>query len=396
MIPPRVISLFSGVGTFDYGFHQAGWETVYLCEWDAKAREVLSARFPGVPLTNDVRDIKGADLPDAECIMFGSPCQDLSVAGKRGGLDGERSGLFREAIRIIREKREATNGLHPTFALWENVPGAFSSNAGRDFAAVVWEFLNCGARDVSWRVLDSQFFGVPQRRRRIFLVADFGGERAREVLFESEGVRGHPQKGRKAGKAVAADAGQGAEGDGRDAVSVDATLTASCGQGSPRGDGADNLIPVVARCQTTRNQRNDAETENLLPVAFDCKASVQRELMCGAISSTLEAQDKVAIVYKYGEGQSQRIQVNPRVSPTLGIAGGDAGGGGQKSAGLYAFPPAYRVRRLTPEECEALQAMPRGWTDVNGMADSHRYRFMGNGGTSLVLKWLAERMGRAL
>lgn len=118
---PRVISLFSGAGTFDHGFHLAGWDTVYLCEWDEKARQVLQARFPGVPITNDVREVNGAELPDAECIMFGSPCQDLSVAGKRGGLEGERSGLFMEAIRIIREKREATNGRYPTFALWENL-----------------------------------------------------------------------------------------------------------------------------------------------------------------------------------------------------------------------------------------------------------------------------------
>lgn len=191
--PPRVNSLFSGVGTFDHGFALAGWETVSLCEWDAQARRVLQARFPGVPLSTDVRTVMGAELPHAEALMFGSPCQDLSISGRsaRAGLEGDRSGLFREAIRIIQEQREATDGQYPTFALWENVPGALSSNRGRDFAAVLRAFLELGAHDLAWRVLDAQHFGVPQRRKRLFLVADFGGERAQHVLFEPEGLRGH-------------------------------------------------------------------------------------------------------------------------------------------------------------------------------------------------------------
>lgn len=161
----------------------------------------------------DISKINGAEIEPVDIITFGSPCQDLSVAGKRAGLDGTRSGLFMEAVRIIREMREATNGQYPTFALWENVPGAFSSNKGEDFRIVLeelikiaepsaampevppfgWAYADSYSGDgwsLAYRVFDAQYWGVPQRRRRIHLVADFRGQRARQVLFEREGLRG--------------------------------------------------------------------------------------------------------------------------------------------------------------------------------------------------------------
>ena len=154
------------------------------------------------------------DAPFVDCITFGSPCQDLSVAGKRAGLAGARSGLFMEAVRIIKEMRRASGGLYPTFAVWENVPGAFSSNGGEDFRCVLEELARIQETDVSisrpekgkwakagvicgdgwsiaWRTLDAQYWGVPQRRRRIALVVDFGGQRAGEILFERTGVSGN-------------------------------------------------------------------------------------------------------------------------------------------------------------------------------------------------------------
>lgn len=332
---PRVISLFSGAGTFDHGFHLAGWDTVYLCEWDEKARQVLQARFPGVPITNDVREVNGAELPDAECIMFGSPCQDLSVAGKRGGLEGERSGLFMEAIRIIREKREATGGRYPTFALWENVVGAFSSNGGRDFAAVIRAFLHGGARDVSWRCLDAQYFGVPQRRRRIFLVADFGGERAREILFESESLRGHSQ-------------------------------------------------PLPER----RGQDSEAATRDFV---YFRKVS-HSQYTSSVLDSTLLARDArdfgdvVAEPFAF-DWASSYVHVTQGVSPTLLAT---------TPEGRVGVNDGYRLRRLTPTEYERLQGMPDGWGDVPGIGEKDRYRFMGNGGAAPVLRWIAGRMGAAL
>lgn len=162
----------------------------------------------------DITKIQNA--PFVNCVTFGSPCQDLSIAGKRAGLSGERSGLFMEAVRIIKEMREQSEGLYPAFAVWENVPGAFSSNKGEDFRAVLEElarieepevsiprpengkwakagFIAGNGWSIAWRTFDAQFWGVPQRRRRIAVVVDFGGQRAGEVLFERTGVSGNPE-----------------------------------------------------------------------------------------------------------------------------------------------------------------------------------------------------------
>lgn len=167
----------------------------------------------------DITKIHGDQIEPVDCITFGSPCQDLSIAGRRAGLAGERSGLFMEAVRIIKEMRSSTNGLYPTFAVWENVPGAFSSNGGEDFRAVLEELAHVEQPDASiprpsgrggrwnkagaiagngwslaWRQLDAQYWGVPQRRKRIALVADFGGQRAAEILFERTGMSGNPDE----------------------------------------------------------------------------------------------------------------------------------------------------------------------------------------------------------
>lgn len=164
----------------------------------------------------DITKIHGEQIEPVDCITFGSPCQDLSIAGRRAGLAGGRSGLFVEAVRIIKEMRKATNGMYPTFAIWENVPGAFSSNGGEDFRVVLEELARVEQPDASiprppmggrwskagaiagngwslaWRQLDAQYWGVPQRRKRIALVADFGGQRAGEILFERTSLSRHP------------------------------------------------------------------------------------------------------------------------------------------------------------------------------------------------------------
>lgn len=188
--------LFAGISGFGVGFEPAGIETRWRVEIDDAPRSVLAYRYPEAPLLRDVRECGAHNLERVDVITFGSPCQDLSVAGRRAGLDGTRSGLFYEAIRIVRE-------LQPDFAIWENVPGAFSSNAGRDFAAVLCAFRECGARDVAWRTCDAQYDGVAQRRQRVFVVADFRGERAGEILFERACLCGHPAPGRQAGAGVA-------------------------------------------------------------------------------------------------------------------------------------------------------------------------------------------------
>jgi len=200
----KVLSLFSGVGGFDLGLENAGMETVFQCEWDKHATKILERHWPDVPRWGDISTLTGRHIldhaPVIDVVAWGSPCQDLSVAGKRAGLKGERSGLFHEGIRIIKEIRELTNGKYPRISVWENVAGALSSGAGADFGQVLYEMDEAGACFSEWRLLDAQYFGVPQRRRRVFVVSVFDSataERCRNPLLPvSEGVRWNPSQGR--------------------------------------------------------------------------------------------------------------------------------------------------------------------------------------------------------
>lgn len=206
-------SLFAGVGGFDIGFDNAGWECGFQVEWDKHCQQVLTHHWPEVPKWWDVSEVNGAELPPVDLITFGSPCQDLSLAGKRAGLmEGSRSNLFFEATRIIKEMRDATNGQFPKWAIWENVAGAFSSNKGADFDAVLQEMVNIGGHHVEWHCMDAQFYGVPQRRRRVFVIACFDSailERSGEALLPvGEGRRRNTSSRNKARKAIASTPGE--------------------------------------------------------------------------------------------------------------------------------------------------------------------------------------------
>ena len=173
----KVLSLFSGVGGFDLGLERAGMQTVFQCEWDKHATKILERHWPDVPRWDDVSTLTGAHVlqhaPVIDVVAWGSPCQDLSVAGKRAGLGGERSGLFYQGIRIIKEIKGLTNGQYPRISIWENVAGALSSSDGADFGEVLYEMDEAGACFSEWRMLDAQYFGVPQRRRRVFVISVF-------------------------------------------------------------------------------------------------------------------------------------------------------------------------------------------------------------------------------
>lgn len=232
----RLLSLFDGSAGFPLAAAQCGIEPVMASEVEPYPIAVSHSRFPRMLHLGDVARIDGRKITPVDVITFGSPCQDLSVAGKRAGLkhaergdeETTRSGLFMEAIRIIKEMRDATNGRYPTFAVWENVVGAFSSNKGEDFRIVLEEFVSVvepsaempapdkgkwpyadayvgDGWSVAYRTLDAQYWGVPQRRRRIYLVADFRGERASKVLFERDGLRGYPAQGGTQGETPATD-----------------------------------------------------------------------------------------------------------------------------------------------------------------------------------------------
>ena len=211
-------SLFDGSGGFPLGGLISGIAPLWASEIEPFPIRVTTKRLPQMKHYGDVSAQNGANLPPVDIITFGSPCQDMSVAGKRSGLDGERSSLFYQAVRIVKEMRCKTNGKYPRFVVWENVQGAFSSNKGEDFRAVLsslckikredyavpelpngkWDNAGCiMAEDFSlaWRLFDAQYWGVPQRRKRIYLVADLDGGSAGKILFESEGVSGYTSQG---------------------------------------------------------------------------------------------------------------------------------------------------------------------------------------------------------
>ena len=240
-------SLFDGIGGFPKSATYHGIEPVWASEIEPFPIAVTKKHFPNMKHLGDITKINGAEIEPVEIITGGSPCQDLSVAGKREGLAGERSGLFMDQARIVKEMRandkkkgKTGKSIRPRFMVWENVPGAFSSNGGEDFRAVLEETARIADETVTiprprndkwntagvimgrsfsiaWRVLDAQYWGVPQRRRRIFLVADFAGHSAGEILFKCESVSGDIEESRKTREEVAAGIGAGTE----DAIGFD-------------------------------------------------------------------------------------------------------------------------------------------------------------------------------
>lgn len=255
-------SLFDGIGGFPFAGEIAGIKPVWAAEVEPLCVAVTKRHFPDMLHFGDVSKLNGADLPPVDIITFGSPCQDLSVAGERKGLkhkkngDSEttRSGLFFDAVRIIYEMREATNGQYPTFIVWENVPGAFTSHSGRDFRAVLEQitktdipmprsgrWANAGVVrseriHAAWRVLDGQYWGVPQRRKRIYIVGSFGSNSAEKILFKRDSVRGYLTPRRETGQKTTADIRKS---------------TAECSPAQSgiifdaRGNGDGNTVPTI-------------------------------------------------------------------------------------------------------------------------------------------------------
>ena len=214
-------SLFDGSGGFPLAAIFCGIKPIWASEVEPFPIRVTQKNLPQVKHLGDIKEIDGSKIEPVDIISFGSPCQDLSIAGKREGLEGKKSNLFYVAIRVIKEMRCKTNGKYPRYLLWENVPGAFSSNKGEDFRSVLEEITRIKDSrvklprpkkwkksgeilgdnfSITWRVLDAKYFGVAQRRRRIFLVADLDGESAREILFEQKILSGNTSKSKEKGK----------------------------------------------------------------------------------------------------------------------------------------------------------------------------------------------------
>lgn len=334
----RLGSLFSGVGGFDLGLERAGMTVAWQAETDLKAAAVLAGHWPDVPNLGDVAGVEAP--PDVDLICGGFPCQDISVAGTRKGLKGDRSGLWYEFARII-------EGSRPRWVLIENVAGLLSSNRGRDLGAIL---ATLGDSGYGWayRVLDSQYFGVPQRRRRVFIVANLGnGTCPRQVLLECEGGPGDSEAGGEEGEADT----RGVEGGPDVGRRGEFVGTLKAAQGGPDDTDAQNGHLIVA--QKTHRGRGAEHGDPDLWQRRD-------------VSHTLNTHDDTG---------------GPGRSPTL-VVGFDA---------WHTQVEGVGVRKLTPLECERLQGFPDGWTD-NGQADTHRYRQMGNAVTVPVVEWIGRRI----
>lgn len=407
----------------------------------------------------DITKIHGDQIEPVDCITFGSPCQDLSIAGCRAGLAGERSGLFMEAVRIIKEMRKATNGLYPTFAIWENVPGAFSSNGGEDFRAVLEELARVEQPDASiprpprggrwskagaiagngwslaWRQLDAQYWGVPQRRKRIALVVDFGGQRAAEILFERTSLSGNPCESFPAWKTFARTPEASVAGYDRMVESRNSVTGGAESEGTRRSgrEGIGRVLESDHRETSTRCTEPAAYT---LKIRSGCEGGGKGALVQTEKSATLSTlQDQTLfqpVVYDArGNGDGKIVPTitddhENRITDYTAIAierktfneqsfshykesdkcstlKAKAGNIGNGSECLIAEKTIrWIVRRLTPVECERLQGFPSGWTDIGDWTDSKgkkhkyagspRYKALGNSIALPQWFWLMQRM----
>lgn len=362
-------SLFDGIGGFPLAAVHCGGVPVWASEIEPFPMRVTKLRFPDMLHVGDITKLDGAKLPPVDVICGGSPCQDLSVAGLRKGLAGERSGLFMDQVRIVKEMRAederrgvSDDFIRPRYLVWENVPGAFSSANGEDFRAVIEEIVHikdstchvprpdtgrwesAGAAilgdqfSLAWRVLDAQYWGVAQRRRRIFLVADFGGYSAGEILFESQGVWRHYQESK---------------------VSREKTAQAS-GRGSFKtaGIGAINEEPYcIAGNIINRQEKNGGNGCGYLQ----------------GISYTLTATDQHCVAY-----MDDLPELYQNVIGALCARDEKGVNSTYVSQDKCIVSRRKRVRRITPLECERLMGFPDHWTDIPGASDGVRYRALGN------------------
>jgi DNA (cytosine-5)-methyltransferase 1 len=415
-------SLFSGLGGIDLAFDRAGMQCAFQAERDTNCLKVLAKHWPDVPRFTDVCDVTTAAIdvrPDA--IVGGFPCQDLSVAGRRAGLAGSRSGLFWEFVRILGEFR-------PRWVLLENVPGLLSSNEGRDMRTVIDALGELGY-GWAFRIADAQWFGVPQRRRRVFIVGCLGDfRRAARVLFEPESLPWDSPPRRQKGTRVAAGltagsaTGGGLNRPGRrreDDVNLAIARAVTTREGQRMGHDQDTLVT-----HTLTGEGHDASEDGtgggtpLVPFTFDDRnitspdnrSTVRQDGACHMLH-----QDAPAVAY-----QCQGSNVGPM--GTLRAGNGNETGGvpfaiqeravsesetsgpggkGYQADVAYTLEARHHaqtvampstVRRLMPVECQRLQGLPDDWLDGLGLSNSAKYRMCGNSVAVPCVEWIARRI----
>ena len=441
-------SLFDGIGGFPLAARRNGITTLWASEIEPFPIRVTKLRFPEMVHLGDITKLDGAKLPPVDIICGGSPCQDLSVAGARAGLAGSRSGLFMEQIRITKEMRNeelrrgrATQSVRPRYFIWENVPGAFSSGSekGKDFQAVLeetcriadgtifvprppsgrWEpagaILGAGF-SLAWRVLDAQYWPqTPQRRRRIFLVADLGGTSAPEILFKQGRLFGDIAESGAEGKSPAASAegGPGTPGGGIFAFHINQreetidlggvagalmattnmqmqTFVAS-GVYSETGSTAGREGPGVLCLNDQGGDRMDCTYDQTATLRAQTRGHEPLVFENHTLDSRCTGPHKAAptISAAYGTGGNNtslvvenRVYARQRVDCFREdeVASTQSARQHKDATDLVRHPadPPRLIRRLTPLECERLQGFPDGWTEIPGASDSARYRALGN------------------
>ncbi len=430
-------SLFDGIGGFPFCAELSGITPVWAAEIEPACVAVTKRHFPNMLHFGDVTKINGAEIPPVDIITFGSPCQDLSVAGKRKGLkhtengDDEttRSGLFVEAIRIIYEMRSATHGKYPAFIVWENVPGAFSSHKGRDFQTVLSEITKtdipmpgsgkwakagvvrgsgiCAA----WRLLDAQYWGVPQRRKRIYLIGSFERNCAEEILFKRDRVQRYLTPSGTQGQGVAVDSQSGIGGGNFenccgviqqntlvfDAAQVTSKVNGSNPQwnapchtlGKENADRATVIVHSAGFCDkasamarsigyeaekstTLRAEQTPSVVYAIDRAAFNQgeNAKYDFEISDSGINSTLVAKGPSAVAYGV---DCRNVKINEELNGTLQAHTDGGFSLNTNNTTIYKFIE-WVIRRLTPLECERLQGYHDGWTKIpkiETMSDSN-------------------------
>lgn len=364
-------SLFSGIGGMDYGLANAGFNHAFLCEYDPWRRGVLKERFPGVEIFEDVCKISvresesginivrhdeiaddkgretGTRIPmRLDLLCGGFPCQDLSHAGKREGLHGEKSRLFFEFARIADESIKSGD-----FILIENVPGLLSSNQGADFRLVLQTLCELGFNDLAWRILDSQYFGVPQKRRRLFILGRRIGEGTScgRILLEPEGGDWNFKKIK------------------REKKKYSPTSLTGIGSGGPDDNDAQNGR-LIAHPLVKNHGNQDHTIDNFIP----------------EVTSTLQSGKKG---HRFDADSIEQYIPSAEIAETL-----SSNGRNYDFEKINLIPNSFKVRKLTPIECERLQGLPDDWTNVGKASNSRRYSAIGDAVTANVAEWIGRRI----
>jgi DNA (cytosine-5)-methyltransferase 1 len=373
----RYLSVCSGIEAASVAWESLGWTPVAFAEIEKFPSQVLAHHFPHVPNFGDMNKYKEWDQyiekKSVDVIVGGTPCQSFSVAGLRRGLDDPRGNLALTFLSMVDHYR-------PTWIVWENVPGVLSSNDGRDFGAFIGALAEL-RYGFAWRVLDAQYFGVPQRRRRVFLVGHSSGDSrcAAKILFEQESLQWHPKKGRTSKKNSARSVT-----DGVDQYGIQRTVGTLCADTHPGAYSG-----------------QDAYTGRLVPVLFQSNQTDAR--------IKIEPHTCQTVLARWGTGGGNTPLVGQPIAlaeNTIGcqpLNGGNGNGftvGGPmytlNATGVHGVAVPIGVRRLTPTECERLQGFPDGWTDIkqNGKdtPDGSRYKALGNSMAVPVMRWIGKRI----